>query len=97
MTSTTLHRTFRFRLEPTAVQERTLRQFAGARRWVWNWALAEMQRHYKETGQTLPASVLSARLSARLSPRSAPTHSERVPWAQGSELARPLRARVESS
>jgi putative transposase len=63
MESSTARRTFRFRLEPTADQERILAQFAGARRWVWNWALAEMQRHDKETGNTLPASVLSARLT----------------------------------
>jgi putative transposase len=62
--STTVRRAFRFRLEPTATQAQMFAQFAGARRWVWNWALAEMQRHYKETGQTLPASVLSARLTA---------------------------------
>ena len=64
MMSSTVHRTFRFRLEPTAGQAQALAQFAGARRWVWNWALAEMQRYYKETGKTLPASILSARLTA---------------------------------
>src|SRR5215831_141059 len=57
-------RAFRFRLEPSAAQERILAQFAGARRWVWNWALAAIQRYYKETGKTLPAGVLSARLTA---------------------------------
>jgi putative transposase len=64
MESSTAHRAFRFRLEPTAGQARAFAQFAGARRWVWNWALAEMQQYYKETGKTLPAGVLSARLTA---------------------------------
>jgi putative transposase len=61
---TIVHRAFRFRLEPTAGQAQAFSQFAGARRWVWNWALAEMQQYYKETGKTLPTGVLSARLTA---------------------------------
>jgi putative transposase len=64
MESSTAHRAFRFRLEPTATQAQMFAQFAGARRWVWNWALAAMQQHYKERGKTLPAGVLSARLTA---------------------------------
>jgi putative transposase len=64
MESSTAHRAFRFRLEPTAGQAQAFAQLAGARRWVWNWALAAMQRYYKETGKTLPASVLSAHLTA---------------------------------
>src|SRR5438477_6430973 len=64
MESSTVRRTYRFRLEPTGDQERTLAQFAGARRWVWNWALAACQAYYKETGKTLPAKELSARLTA---------------------------------
>src|SRR5919197_4823001 len=64
MQSSIAHRAFRFRLEPTEGQAQVFAQLAGARRWVWNWALAEMQRSYKETGKTLPAHVLSARLTA---------------------------------
>src|SRR5919199_900564 len=64
MQSSTAHRAFRNRLEPTAGQAQAFAQFAGARRWGWNWALAEMQRYYKETGKTLPARALSARLTA---------------------------------
>jgi putative transposase len=55
---------YRFRLEPPRKQEQTLRQFAGARRWVWNWALAQCQAYYRETGKSLPARELSARLTA---------------------------------
>jgi putative transposase len=64
MESTTVCRTFRYCLEPTSDQERMLAQFAGARRWVWNWALDQMRQHYTEMGKTLPARELSARLTA---------------------------------
>jgi putative transposase len=64
MESSTVRRTYRIRQRPTAAQERALAQFAGARRWVWNWALEQMRQYYQETGQTLPAGVLSARFTA---------------------------------
>jgi putative transposase len=64
MESATIHRVYRFRLEPSAEQEHRFRQFAGARRWVWNWALQQRQEHYQKTGKSLPQSVLSARLTA---------------------------------
>ncbi|MFN3429600.1 MAG: RNA-guided endonuclease InsQ/TnpB family protein [Candidatus Sericytochromatia bacterium] len=35
---------YRFRLEPNGEQRRSLAQFAGARRWVWNQALVENKR-----------------------------------------------------
>jgi putative transposase len=54
--------TYRYRIEPTAVQEAALRRFAGARRWVWNWALARKQAHYQATKQTLPTRELEAEL-----------------------------------
>jgi putative transposase len=47
MTSTTVHRVYRFRLEPTAEQEQSFRQFAGARRFIWNWALQQRREHYQ--------------------------------------------------
>lgn len=37
---------------------------AGARRYVWNWALAERIEHYRETGKGLAAAELSRRLTA---------------------------------
>src|SRR5205085_56142 len=59
-----MHKAFRYRLEPTAEQERKLRQFAGARRFIWNWALQQRRESYRQTGKTLPAKELSARLTA---------------------------------
>ena len=64
MAAHTVRRVYRFRLEPTVTQAQRLRQFAGARRWVWNWALQQRLDHYRQTGQTLPAKELSARLTA---------------------------------
>jgi putative transposase len=37
---------------------------AGARRYVWNWALAQSQAHYAVTGKSLAAAELSTRLTA---------------------------------
>ena len=59
-----MHKAFRYRLEPTAEQEQKLRQFAGARRFIWNWALQQRREYYRQTGKTLPAKELSARLTA---------------------------------
>lgn len=64
MESTTLRRVYRFRLEPTSQQEEGFRRYAGARRWVWNWALATRQAFYKETGKTLSRVALSALFTA---------------------------------
>jgi putative transposase len=64
MTSTTVRRVYRFRLEPTAEQEQSFRQFAGARRFIWNWALQQRREHYQQTGKSLSAKELSARLTA---------------------------------
>src|SRR4029079_13928564 len=51
--------TYRYRLSPTAEQEAKLRQFAGARRFVWNWGLARKREYYQTTGKTLTFNVLS--------------------------------------
>src|SRR5437762_2805264 len=53
---------YRFRLKPTKEQAQMLRQFAGARRWLWNWALARRISHYQATGKTLPRKTLSSEL-----------------------------------
>jgi putative transposase len=37
---------------------------AGARRWVWNWALARWKEHYTSTGQSIPLKQLFAELTA---------------------------------
>ena len=49
-----LRKVFRFRLKPTAVQREALARMAGARRFVWNWALAQRNAHYRATGKGLP-------------------------------------------
>jgi putative transposase len=59
-----MHKAFRFRLEPTADQEQKLRQFAGARRFIWNWALQQRREYFRESGMTLSPKELSARLTA---------------------------------
>src|SRR5687768_6538438 len=40
---------YKFRVSPTAQQEARFLQFAGCRRFVWNWALARKQAEYKAT------------------------------------------------
>jgi len=62
--TTTIHRTYHFRLELTSAQEDGFKRFAGARRWAWNWALSQQQEHFAATGQGLPEKDLSARLTA---------------------------------
>lgn len=57
-------RTYRFRMCPSQKQEQTLVQFAGARRWVWNWALARKNAYYEENKQGISAGQLSAELTA---------------------------------
>jgi putative transposase len=59
-----MNKSFRYRLEPTTDQERKLRQFAGARRFIWNWALGQRRDHYRTTGKGLPGKELSKRLTA---------------------------------
>src|SRR6266496_3991611 len=59
----TIQTTYRYRLNPTADQERLLNQFAGARRFVWNWALNRKRNHYRETGKTLSYNSLAAELT----------------------------------
>jgi putative transposase len=58
----THRKVFRFRMKPDAVQRETLARMAGGRRYVWNWALAQRQAHYRD--KSLPASELSTRLTA---------------------------------
>ncbi len=59
----TIQTTYRYRLDPTAEQIQQLNQFAGARRFVWNWALNRKRDHYRETGKTLSFADLSAELT----------------------------------
>ena len=52
----------RLRLYPTPAQEIALARQFGCARWVWNDALAETQRLYRETGKGLAYESLTARL-----------------------------------
>jgi putative transposase len=57
-----LRKMYRFRMRPTTAQEQQLRFQAGARRFVWNWALARKRDYYKEHGKGVPTNVLKAEL-----------------------------------
>jgi putative transposase len=54
----TIQTTYRYRLDPTVAQETQLNQFAGARRFVWNWALNRKREHCRQTGKTLSFAAL---------------------------------------
>jgi putative transposase len=59
----TIQTTYRYRLDPTAEQVNLLNQFAGARRFVWNWALGRKRDHFRQTGKTLSYNDLAAELT----------------------------------
>jgi putative transposase len=59
----TIQTTYRYSLQPTSEQISKLRQCAGARRWVWNWALDRRIEHYQATGQSLPYNLLAGDLT----------------------------------
>jgi putative transposase len=59
----TIQTTYRYRLNPTVAQETLLNQFAGARRFVWNWGLHRAKSHYQQTGKTLGFAALSEELT----------------------------------
>jgi putative transposase len=48
-----MHNALKIRLYPTKAQQDSLNRQFGCARWVWNEALAETQRLYKETGKGL--------------------------------------------
>lgn len=54
--------TYRIRLYPDASQRQSLAKQFGCVRWVWNNALVETQRLYKETGKGLAYESMSVRL-----------------------------------
>jgi putative transposase len=59
-----LRKVFRFRMDPTPEQRESLARMAGARRFVWNWALNQRKQHYATTGKGLPSAELSRGLTA---------------------------------
>jgi putative transposase len=61
----TIHRkTYRFRMRPKTDQGRSLNRMAGARRFVWNWALGRWKDHYQATGKSITYNRLAAELTA---------------------------------
>lgn len=59
----TIQTTYRYRLDPTVEQLAVLNQFAGARRFVWNWALNRKRTHFQQTGKTLSFAALCSELT----------------------------------
>jgi putative transposase len=59
----THRKVFRFRMKPTEAQKETLARMAGARRYVWNWALNQRKTYFLVTEKSLPADELSRRLT----------------------------------
>jgi putative transposase len=68
----TIQTTYRYRLMPTPEQAALLKQFAGSRRFIWNWALARKQQYYRATGKTLRFDSLCKELTfLKLQPETA--------------------------
>jgi putative transposase len=59
-----LRKAYRFRMRPTKTQEVGLYGMAGARRFVYNWALSRRKDHYAEHGKGISARELSSELTA---------------------------------
>ena len=55
-------RCYKFRIDPTPDQERSFVQFAGCRRYAWNWALSRKREVYKSTGKGIGYNALAAEL-----------------------------------
>lgn len=60
---TVLNKVYRFRMEPNVAQGQSLMRSAGARRFIWNWALERRKAYYAEHGKIIPAAQLSAELT----------------------------------
>ena len=54
---------YRFRVDPTAEEEAALARFAGARRFVFNWALERRKESYEQSGKAISWSELSIELT----------------------------------
>ncbi len=60
-----IHRkAYRFRMRPKRSEEQSLNRMAGARRWVWNWALGRWREVFAATGKSITLKRLSAELTA---------------------------------
>lgn len=58
-----LRKVYRFRMRPTKAQEASLYRMAGARRFVYNWALDRRKSYYAEHGKGISAKQLSSELT----------------------------------
>ena len=58
-----LRKVYRFRMRPTKAQEAVLYRMAGARRFIYNWALARRKGYYAEHGRGICAKQLSKELT----------------------------------
>ena len=65
----TIERAYRVRLRPTKVQMRVLSRLFGARRWLWNWAIARKDAAWRADGTKLTGIDLSREFTVL---RSAP-------------------------
>src|ERR687889_1323114 len=59
-----LRKAYRFRMRPTKTQEVRLYRMAGARRFIYNWALSRRKGYYAEHGKGISARELSSELTA---------------------------------
>ena len=59
-----LRKVYRFRMRPTKAQEALLYRMAGARRFIYNWALDRRKGYYAEHGTAISAKQLSHELTA---------------------------------
>lgn len=59
-----LRKVYRFRMRPTKAQEAGLYRMAGARRFIYNWALNRRKSYYAEHGTGISAKQLSSELTA---------------------------------
>src|SRR5690625_3787099 len=57
-------RAYRFRMEPTSAQRDALMFMAGARRFVYNWALERRRTHYEQHNRGISKKQLSSELTA---------------------------------
>lgn len=60
----TVERAYRVRLRPSPAQARTLQRLLGAKRFVWNWALARKDAAWREDGVRLNGVALSREFTA---------------------------------
>ena len=61
-------RAYKFRLKPTTEQAESLRLFAGARRFIYNWALERRKLTYKARGKSVSWAGALGRVEGAQSP-----------------------------